>query len=176
MSALRPPVSGSDHRAGPEQAAVTLVEYGDFECPHCAAAQPIVHEVRRRLGDRLCFVFRHFPLSELHPHAERAAEAAEAAGAQGRFWEMQASLFAAQDALEDEDLAERAAALGLDVARFRAELHDGTHRSRVRKDFQSGVRSGVNATPTFFIDGVRHDGAWDAETLVRALTRSAAEA
>ena len=173
MSRLRESVGAADHRAGPDDAPLTLVEYGDYECPHCGAAHPIVQEVRRRLGSRLRFVFRHFPLSELHPHAVLAAEAAEAAGAQGRFWEMHDSLFADQDALELEDLVRRAQDLGLDVARFERELRDGVHRAAVETSFRTGVRSGVNGTPTFFINGVRHDGRWDAESLVDALAIAA---
>jgi len=173
VSGLKPPVSPADHRAGPEHAPATLVEYGDYECPHCAAAHPIVHEVRRRLGSRLLFVFRHFPLSNMHPHAELAAEVAEAAAAQGAFWKMHDALFARPDALEDADLLRRALDLGLDAQRVEREIAAGVHRPRVRSDVQSGVRSGVNGTPTFFINGVRHDDAWDVETLVAALTQAA---
>ena len=169
MSRLKPPVSAADHGAGSTDARITLVEYGDFECPHCAAAEPVVREVRRRLGARLLFVFRHFPLANLHPHAEHAAEAAEAAAVQGRFWEMHDALFAEQEALEDSDLVQRAKTLRLDVARFVAELEGGVHVARVQQNFQSGVRSGVNGTPTFFINGVRHDGPRDADSLVEAL-------
>jgi protein-disulfide isomerase len=173
VSGLKPPVSASDHRAGPEDAPVTLVEYGDYECPHCAAAHPIVHEVRRQLGRRLRFVFRHFPLSNMHPHAERAAEAAEAAAAQGKFWEMHEALFAEPGVLEREDLLRHARKLGLDLARFEGELGSHVHQARVQHDFQSGVRSGVNGTPTFFINGVRHDDSWDVETLVAVLSEAA---
>ena len=171
---LAPPISDADHCLGPEQAPAALVEYGDYECPYCAAAHRVVQEVRRRMGDRLRFAFRHFPLASLHPHAERAAEAAEAAAAQGRFWEMHDSLYAEQDALEDSDLARRAAELGLDVPRFVDELAAGEHLSKVRRDFQSGIRSGVNGTPTFFINDERHDEAWDADTLFEALSQAAA--
>ena len=169
MSGLKPPVSEADHRLGSDASVVTLVEYGDYECPHCGRAQPIVEEVKKRMGARLEFVFRHFPLSNAHPHAEQAAEAAEAAAAQEKFWEMHASLFARQDALDTADLVARARKLGLDTARFEQELAQGTHASRVQRDFRSGVRSGVNGTPTFFIDGRRHDGPWDADTLLAAL-------
>lgn len=161
-----------DHIRGPETAPSTLVEYGDYECPYCGAAHPIVEEVRERMGDRLRFVFRHFPLTNIHPHAARAAESAEAAGAQGRFWEMHDRLFEYQDALEDADLLAHAAAVGLDLVRFARELDAGVHAPRVREDFMSGVRSGVNGTPTFFVNGIRHDGAYDAESLVRAIQRA----
>ena len=174
MSTLKPPVSPDDHRAGPDDAPVTLTEYGDYECPHCGAAYPVVHEVRRALGSQLRFVFRHFPLSQAHPHAQRAAEAAEAAGAQGKFWEMHDLLFENQDALEDADLRRYAATLELDAERFEKELGAGLYADRVRRDFRSGVRSGVNGTPTFFINGVRHDASWDLPTLSAAVEAAAA--
>jgi protein-disulfide isomerase len=166
---LTPPVSASDHVIGPALAPVTLVEYGDYECPHCAAAHPVVTELRHRLGNVLRFAFRHFPLTRIHPHAQRAAEAAEAAGAQGRFWQMHDLLFENQSALEDSDLILYADALGLDVQRFQLELVGGVHLPRVREDFLSGVRSGVNGTPTFFINGVRHDGGYELSSLESAV-------
>jgi protein-disulfide isomerase len=173
MSRLTPAVSDSDHRSGPDGAPVTLVEYGDYECPHCGRAHPIVQEVRRRMGRRLRFVFRNFPLAEAHPHAVRAAETAEAAAAQGKFWEMHDMLFEHQDALEDPDLLRYAKELGLNVGRLMEELAAGTYVERVRKDFRSGVRSGVNGTPTFFINGVRHDGSWEPDALLEALEAAA---
>jgi len=168
------PVSERDHAQGPADAPVTLVEYGDYECPHCGRAYPIIKQVRRRLGARLRFVFRNFPLRESHAHAEHAAEAAEAAGAQGKFWEMHDRLFERQFALDDDYLVEYAADLGLDAARVARELAAGTHAPRVREDFRSGVTSGVNGTPTFFINGLRHDAPWEVEPLVAALERAAA--
>jgi protein-disulfide isomerase len=172
---LTPPVSERDHVIGPPLAPVTLVEYGDYECPYCGAAQPIVKEVRRRLGNGLRFAFRHFPLTRVHPHAERAAEAAEAAGAQGpgKFWQMHDLLFEHQDALEDEELVVYAEAIGLDLARFNRELLTGVHAARVREDFLTGVRSGVNGTPTFFINGRRHEGSYDLQTLLTAIAATA---
>ncbi len=158
-----------DHIRGPVTAPITLLEYGDYECPYCGAAHPIVQEVRRRMGKRLCFVYRHFPLTNVHPHAELAAEAAEAAGAQGRFWEMHDRLFEHQDALSDEDLVAHADALGLDVERFARELADGARAPKVRQDFVSGVRSGVNGTPCFYINGVRDDGQYDLASLLGAI-------
>jgi protein-disulfide isomerase len=169
MSRLQPPVSDADHRAGPEEAPLTLVEYGDYECPHCGRAYPIVQEVQRRMGSRLRFVFRNFPLAEAHPHAEHAAEAAEAAAAQGKFWEMHDAIFEHQAALEDADLVHYAKALALDAGRVKHELTTHVHAPRVREDFSSGLRSGVNGTPTFFINGTRYDGSWDLETLLEAL-------
>jgi protein-disulfide isomerase len=173
---LAAPVGERDHRQGPDAAPVTLVEYGDYECPHCGRAYPIVKEVQARLGDRLRFVFRNFPLTQSHPHAQHAAEAAEAAAAQGRFWEMHDRLYERQAALDDRDLERYAAELGLDAARLAAELAAHTHAPRVREDFMSGVRSGVNGTPTFFINGVRYDDSWDAGTLTATLTLAAESA
>jgi protein-disulfide isomerase len=163
------PVGGRDHVRGPADAPSTLVEYGDYECTYCGLAHPIVEEVQRRLGRQLRFAFRHFPLAEIHPHAQPAAEAAEAAGAQGRFWEMHDLLFKNQHALDDADLLRYADALELDLTRFVSELADRTWETRVREDFMSGVRSGVNGTPTFFVNGARHDGPWDAGSLIEAL-------
>jgi protein-disulfide isomerase len=173
MSILTPPVGARDHAQGPADAPVTLVEYGDYECPYCGAAYPIVKEVQRRLGDRLRVVFRNFPLTQVHPHALRAAEAAEAAGAQGQFWAMHDTLFEHQRALDDAHLAQYAAELGLDGARFARELGEHAHAERVRADVLSGARSGVNGTPTFFIDGVRHDGDYELDTLLAAIERAA---
>jgi protein-disulfide isomerase len=174
VSRLTPPVSDTDHRSGPDDAPVTLVEYGDFECPHCGAAYPIVEGVRRRMGARLRFVFRHFPLKEMHPHAMHAAEAAEAAGAQGKFWPMHGMIFEHQDALEDADLVRYAKALHLDGKRFTSELDSEARAERIREDIRSGIRSGVNGTPTFFINGVRYDGSWEASDLLAALESAAA--
>jgi protein-disulfide isomerase len=166
---LRFPVSDRDHAQGPADAPVTLVEYGDYECPHCGRAYPIIKDVQQRLGKRLRFVFRNFPLTEAHPHAEHAAEAAEAAGSQGKYWEMHDTLFEHQHALGDTQLLNYAAILGLDAEPFREELTSHVHARHVRADFLGGIRSGVNGTPTFFINDVRHDDDWDAETLVRAI-------
>lgn len=166
------PVGERDHVRGVASAPVTLVEYGDYECPHCGRAYPIVKQVQQPLGPRLRFVFRNFPLRESHPHAQRAAEAAEAAGAQGKFWEMHDRLFERQFALDDASVAEYARELGLDVARFRRELERRVYEPRVREDFRSGVMSGVNGTPTFFINGERYDDEWDAATLFAAVERA----
>jgi protein-disulfide isomerase len=163
------PVGDRDHIQGSVDAPLTLVEYGDYECPHCGRAYPVVKDVQRRLGKQLRFVFRNFPISTLHPHAEHAAEAAEAAGAQKHFWEMHDALFEHQSALDDRHLSGYAAAIGLDVPRFDRELGSHAHAQRVREDFLSGARSGVNGTPTFFINGIRHDDSWDADTLTQAL-------
>ena len=174
MSTLTPAVGRQDHASGPADAPVTLVEYGDFECPYCGQAYPIVRAIQERMGDRLRFVFRNFPLTESHPHAEHAAEVAEAAGAQGRFWEMHDALYEHQRALSDHDLISYAAGLGLDSARVGRELEEGTFAPKVRSDFRGGVRSGVNGTPTFFIQGERYDGPWtDPAEFLRALEAAA---
>ena len=173
VARLSSPVTARDHAQGPPDAAVTLVEYGDYECPHCGRAYPIVKEIQKRLGSRLRFVFRNFPLKEIHPHAEHAAEAAEAAAVQGKFWEMHDTIFEHQRALDDRHLLEYAAALALDEARVQRELASHMHAARVREDFLSGIRSGVNGTPTFFINGIRHDDSWDVDTLEQALRANA---
>jgi protein-disulfide isomerase len=175
MSRLTTPVSERDHSQGPADAPVTLVEYGDYECPYCGMAYPIVKQVQAHFGDRLRFVFRNFPLGELHPHAEHAAEAAEAADAQGKFWPMHDRIFEHQKRLRDEDLRTYAAEEGLDADRFAVDLAGHAFAGRVREDFMSGVRSGVNGTPTFFVDGLRHDGPWDADNLIAAIERELGE-
>jgi len=162
-----------DHIQGPSAAPVTLVEYGDYQCPYCGAAYPIIKEVRSRMGDRLRFVFRNFPITTAHPQAEQAAEAAEAAGAQDRFWLMHDLLYENQRHLADEDLLRYAGQLGLDVDSFGRDLAEHVHAARVHDDFMSGVRSGVNGTPTFYINGVRHDDSYDVDTLFAALNRAA---
>jgi protein-disulfide isomerase len=169
MAKLRTPVTPQDHIQGPEDAEVTLVEYGDYECPHCGRAYSIVQRVQKHFGKRLRFVFRNFPLSELHPHAESAAEAAEFAGAHGKFWGMHDLLFESQERLSDPLYLELAEELSLPPEALRHALEEGTYRARVRADFSSGVRSGVNGTPTFFINGKRHDGPFDYETLLLAI-------
>jgi protein-disulfide isomerase len=176
MSRLTPPVSETDHRMGPDDAPVTLVEYGDYECPHCGAAHPIVRAVQEVMGPRLRFVFRHFPLREIHPHAEHAAEAAESAGVEGKFREMHDMLFENQVALAPEDLMNYAAALELDEEQFAGDLVEHRFAPKVRADFTSGVRSGVSGTPTFFINGIRHEGPWDAPSLLAAILQAAGPA
>ena len=163
MSPLTVPVNEDDHIKGSLRAPVLLVEYGDFECPHCRRAHPIVQKLIQLLGDQLGFVFRNFPLAEIHPHAEQAAEAAEAAAAIGgaeSYWEMHDTLFANQSALELEDLVSYAEEIGLDTNEFVEAMESGEYAKHVQKDFMSGVRSGVNGTPTFFINGERYDGDW----------------
>jgi protein-disulfide isomerase len=173
---LVPPVHDGDHTLGPASAPVTLVEYGDYECPFCAAAQANVREVLRLGGDSIRFAFRHFPLSQIHPHAPLAAEAAEAAGAQGQFWQMHELLFANQHALMPADLLAYAAAIGLDLAHFAADLEQHRYTSVVREHFLSGLRSGVNGTPTFFVNGLRHNGGYDLPSLLNAVALAATPA
>ena len=159
-----------DQIQGPNEAPVTLLEYGDYECHYCGQAYPIIKEVQERLGDQLRFVFRNFPVRSMHPHAEHAAEAAEGAAVQGKFWEMHDQLYEHQNALEDDDLRDYADALDLDSEQFARELHEHVHEERVEEDIISGARSGVNGTPTFFINGERFDGNWtDVDVFVSAI-------
>ena len=169
MANLRPPVTPEDHVQGSENAQVTLVEYGDYECPHCGRAYSIIKRIQKHFGKSLRFVFRNFPLSELHPQAESAAESAEFAGACGKFWEMHDLLFENQERLSGALYLELAEQLSLPIEALQRALEEGTYRTRVRADFSSGVRSGVNGTPTFFINGKRHDGPFDYETLAPAI-------
>lgn len=166
------PVGRDDHAQGPADAPLALVEYGDYQCRHCGAAYYVVKTLQQRCGDNMCFVFRNMPLTQIHPHAQRAAEAAEAAGAQGKFWEMHDALYENQDMLGPELIGNLALALELDIARFEEDLATHRFRERVRRDFMGGIRSGVNGTPTFFINGERHDGAADEEELGWAIEQA----
>jgi protein-disulfide isomerase len=166
---LAVPVSSSDHILGPSDAAVTLVEYGDFECPNCAAAFPVVRNLLESLDGQLRFVFRHFPVSIRHDHAQKAAEASEAAAEPGKFWEMHDILFRNQDNLDRESLLGYARELNLDLDRFTYEVDEGIHAERVFRDIASGEASGVSWTPTFFLNEVRHGVARDLEGLVRSV-------
>lgn len=171
---LTVPVGKDDHIQGPADAPLTLLEYGDYQCPYCGKAYPVVKEVQERLGKRLRFVFRNMPLEEIHEWAELAAEAAEAAGAQGRFWPMHDALYQHQRELGPGFVERLGAKLGLDVPRLEADLAARTFRQRVRKDFMSGVRSGVAGTPTFYVGDLRFDGNWqDADELIAALEAQA---
>ena len=165
LSRLLLPIRPVDHVHGPEDAPYTLVEYGDYECPNCGRLYVILRDLQRDIPSQLRIVFRHYPLSGIHRHAEQAAEAAEAAGAQGKFWEMHALLFERQQALHTKDLIRYAGELSLDVERFRDELKNETHSERVRADFLAGVQNGVYGTPGLFLNGVRYDDAWDKESL-----------
>jgi protein-disulfide isomerase len=163
------PVGHRDHVRGSAQSSVTLVEYGDYECPHCGQAYVVVEQLLDRVGSDVQFAFRHFPITAAHPHAQHAAEAAEAAGTQGKYWAMHAVLFENQDALDDQSLVQYAAALGLDDLRFTSELARHVHAGRVREDFLSGARSGVNGTPTFFVNGLRHEGGYDLDSILDSI-------
>lgn len=174
MSRLTVPVNAQDHLQGPADAPVTLVEYGDYECPYCGEAYPLLKAVQAALGDRLRFVFRNFPLTEMHPHALHAAQFAEAAAAHGKFWEAHDMLYEHQDALGDHDLARYAHALGLPPTAL-GEGFSGKYDARIEGDFSAGVRSGVNGTPALFINGQRYDGPRDYDTLVDLLNDLAAQ-
>jgi protein-disulfide isomerase len=167
---LRTPVGPGDHVQGALDAPIVLLEYGDFECPYCGEAYEEIKAVQRAMGDALCFAFRHFPLANAHPHAERAAEFAEAAATIGRFWEMHDMLYENQRALDDRSLSGYAAELGLDRALVESALSGG-FSEHVRRDFQGGVRSGVNGTPCLFLNGARYDGPRDPETLIAVMRR-----
>jgi protein-disulfide isomerase len=164
------PTPERDHIQGPIDAPIMLIEYGDYECPYCGEAYSVLKAIQKKLGDRLCFAFRNFPLVHSHPHAQHAAEAAEAAGLQGRFWEMHDLLYENQGALDDEDLAEYASMLGLDAERLMSDVLAGTYTARVLQDVRSGTLQGVNGTPSFFINGARYDGSYDVDDLLAALT------
>ncbi|MFL5953355.1 MAG: DsbA family protein [Gaiellaceae bacterium] len=170
---LTVPLGPEDHVLGRENAAVTLLEYGDYECPYCGAAHPVVKELLRMVGDDMRFAYRHFPLTQVHPHAFQAALAAEAAAAQDKFWQMHDLLFEHQDMLDGRGLLALAESLGLDVERFAHDVQERTYEEKVRRDFISGVRSGVNGTPTFFVNDVRHNGTWDIESLLEAIESAA---
>jgi protein-disulfide isomerase len=163
------PVSPHEHIRGTADAPVTLIEYADFQCSYCAMANPIIDKICKQLTDDLQFVYRHFPLSGLNPHAEHAAEIAEAAGAQGKFWEMHEVLYANQRALDDASLIEYAARIGLSRTEIGRTLAQHFYQDAVSEDFISGVPSGVTGTPTFFVNGLRHDGSYDYETLMSVI-------
>jgi protein-disulfide isomerase len=169
---LAVPVDPSrDHVQGDPKAMLTLVEYGDYQCPFCGAAYPEVKKVQKELGSKLRFVFRNFPLTNAHEFAMLAAETAEAAGAQGKMWEMHDFLYEHQDTLGDSSIAlGYARKLGLDTQRFEREIAQHVYEKRIKDDFIGGVRSGVNGTPTFYVNGVRHDGPAESEALIESLT------
>jgi protein-disulfide isomerase len=171
MSILRVPVTAADHSQGPANAAATLVEYGDYECPHCRAAHDIVKQIQKYFGKNLRFVFRHFPMSQIHPFAEPAAESAEFAADHGKFWQMHDGLYENQDQLGTSLLFALTKLLGLPEEGLAAALANGEYAPKVRNHFSGGVRSGVNGTPTFFINTIRHDGSYDFPTLAAAIAQ-----
>ena len=159
-----------DHIQGPDTAPITLVEYGDYECPYCGQAYPIIKQIQDYFQDNLRFVFRNFPLTQVHPHAQKAAEAAEAADTQNKFWNMHDYLYEHQQALDERHLEKYAKIIGLNLERFNDDMKTHIHASRIREDFLSGIQSGVNGTPSFYINEIRYDGSWDFDTLIRILT------
>jgi protein-disulfide isomerase len=167
-------VGKTDHAQGPANAPVTLVEYGDYQCPYCGDAYSVIKSVMRVMGSNMRFVFRNMPLNEVHPYAQFAAEAAEAAGEQAKFWEMHDAIYERQSELGSDLVNQLARALKLDIARFEADLEARLCRTRVKNDFMGGMRSGVAATPTLFINGKRYDGSIDEQSLLIALRRELA--
>jgi diadenylate cyclase len=167
------PVGARDHARGPKDAPVTLVKYGDYECPYCGQAHPVLKELQERAGERVRFVFRHFPLDSVHPRGRRAAQAAEAAAAQDRFWEMHDLLYGSQGELGEEDLMRYAAELGLDLQRFENDLANDHLAWRIEEDRLGGNRAGVAGTPTFFVNGVRYTGPIDLDGLLTAVEEAA---
>jgi protein-disulfide isomerase len=171
---LRTPVTDQDHVQGDHAAKCTLVEYGDYECPHCGHAYPIVKRIQKHFGKKLRFVYRNFPLTEIHPHAESAAETAEFAGAHEKFWQMHDALFENQESLGGALYMKLIDQLGLSREELRIAMDSREFLRRVKSDFTGGVRSGVNGTPTFFINGKRHDASFEYEDLVDAIDSAVA--
>jgi protein-disulfide isomerase len=163
---LRPTISERDHTQGSNDAAIVLVEYGDYQCPHCGRAYPIVKRIQEELGDQLQFVFRNFPLAKIHPEATKAAVATEAAALQGKYWEMHDIIFENQDQLDNDSLLDYARELGLGIAQFKKDMEDAALLKKVEADFESGIRSGVNATPTFFINGEKYNNGWEGDRIL----------
>ncbi len=172
---LAVPVSERDHSQGPATAAVTLVQYGDYECPYTRQSTTVVRAIQQQLGDQLRFVFRNFPLTEIHPHALQAAFAAEAAATQGKFWQMHDYIFHHQHTLEDADLARFAETLGLDLQQYARDMAAQRHLPRIEEEVEGGERSGVQGTPTFFINGVMYRGSWEQDALLAALEAASQE-
>ncbi|MGP8002142.1 MAG: DsbA family protein [Streptosporangiaceae bacterium] len=167
-----PEVTASDHVLGPAGAAVTIIEYGDYECPFCRGAARDVHRLLDEYPGRIRLVFRNFPIPQLHPHAEQAAEAAEAAAAQGKFWEMYDLLLRDGARLDLDSLLGYADQLGLDVGRFQNEIEGNSYASRIERDVREGIQSGVNATPKFYVNGIRIDGKVPLEGLFEAVEQA----
>ncbi|MEO5683047.1 MAG: thioredoxin domain-containing protein [Chitinophagaceae bacterium] len=170
MAKLKPAVSETDHQQGKENAVVELVEYGDYQCPHCRRAYPIIKAIQEKMGDELKFIFRNFPLSQIHPNAFNAAVAAEAAGLQNKFWEMHDYIFEHQNHLDDASLVKYADHLQLNKEQFVTDFETPALSRKVEADFESGVRSGVNGTPSFFVNGEKYNGSWEADEFLAYLT------
>jgi len=169
---LQPRVNKTDHLQGNLDAPIELVEYGDYQCPHCGRAYPIVKSIQRKMGNKLKFVFRNFPLAEMHPDATRAAVAAEIAASQGKFWEMHDIIFEHQEDLDEESLIRYAAEIELDMQKFNSDFQKPEFMEKVENDFESGVRSGVNGTPSFFINGEKYNDSWEESQFLMHLQRS----
>jgi protein-disulfide isomerase len=175
MAKLKPPVSEKDHIKGSLKYPVTLVEYGDFQCPHCGAAYPIINEIEKKYKDVLAFIFRHFPLSDAHPYAQAAAVAAEAAANQGSFWQMHDLIYENQERLSPRTLLLLAENLKLDMKTFQKDIQDPKLFEKVEADFESGIISGVNGTPSFYVNGVKFNGSYDFDSLSHAVEKALAE-
>lgn len=167
---LKPAVSDQDHIQGPAVASIEIVEYGDYQCPHCGAAYPVIKEIQKKFGDQIRFVYRNFPLSESHEFAMPAAVASEAAALQDKFWEMHDVIFENQNSLSNEELFKMASEAGLDIEQFKEDIQRPELEQKVESDFEGGIRSGVNGTPSFFVNGTKFDG--DAQNLMDMLTES----
>ena len=172
MAKLKPPVHEQDHIKGKMNAPVVLVEFGDFQCPHCGAAYPMIKEIENKFKDQMAFVFRHFPLSEIHPYAQAAAVASEAAANQGKFWQMHGLIFENQSELGLPMLLELAESLKLDMKAFQKDFKDPKLFAKVEADFESGIVSGVNGTPSFYINGIKYDGAYEMKSLSHEIDQS----
>ena len=170
MSSLHPPVGSQDHIQGKYGAIITLTEYGDYQCPYCGMAYPIVKRLQKKFGVRLRFVFRNFPIQEAHPDAYNAALAAEAAALQGKFWEMHDMLYEHRSALDLESLSSYSIDLGLDLKRFKKDFESGKLQQRIDGDLETGLRSGVNGTPSFYVNGSKYNGDWRFEPFVTVLS------
>ena len=171
MKILKPAVNNNDHVEGDENATIELVEYGDYQCPHCGRAYPVIKNIQKKLGRKLKFVFRNFPLSEMHPDALHAAVASEAAAAQNKFWQMHDMLFENQNNLSDEALIKYASEIKLDIEKFKKDFETSSFTEKVETDFESGMRSGVNGTPSFFINGKKYNSDWEDNYLLEFLER-----
>ena len=169
MAKLKPAVNSNDHVQGNQNAIIELVEYGDYQCPHCGHAYPIIKNMQKELGNKIKFIFRNFPLSEIHPNAMNAAVAAEVASSQNKFWEMHDIIFENQDFLSDVNLVKYAAKLGLNIEQFEADFEKPKYFKKVEADFESGIRSGVNGTPSFFISGEKFDGSLEENDFLKYL-------
>ena len=166
---LRNPVQKDDHSQGPEDTALMIVQYGDYQCSYCAMAHPILKKLRQTFPKDLKFVFRHFPMTTIHPYAVIAAQAAEAAGLQGKFWEMHDTIYENQETLDPDNLIQDAESLGLDPLQFTNDMSSPAIEEKIDRDFYGGTRSGVDGTPSFFINGYRYDGDWSYPSLFRVL-------